>query len=402
MLLRWLIGYPLSLAIMPSQFTPEYNPIYDIDYAELRKTRHHNGISITNRKVGSTNKANIDFSELTVVTSKKPTPIKEQKIIIHAQGNGDFYENHMDEYANLARKYPDYRIIGFNFRGTMASKGRAWSENDWVEDATSVVNYYRKKGISTENILLSGHSMGGALLTLAAARIYQRDLALAEKNKVNKSKIESVRLINNRSFANLTDEFIISILGSKGSAVIAGLFYGSLFSISLGAIAITITIGALLTLSLFTDKLSYLLLKPWVKGALWLGFGTMEVADAYKSLPQHSVDHIVAKHDSMIKDKAGLHNALRPQTRVTKSKLREDLNNPCLKKAALEKLISIKDSKIRYNDDPKEGFLAHMAPLFCLTTYHKLRNQKTTDKKPRQISGEEVLTTKIDRLFNIK
>lgn len=409
MFLRWITGFPISLALMPAQFLAEYNALYDIDYKKMRESRKEQGVTINNKTIGSTHGAVVDFCEVSD-EAKKSLPLQEQKVIIHAMGASDFYENHLHEYVALAKKNPDYRIIGLNFRGVMKSKGRAWSENDWVDDIITVVNYYLAKGVDIENILLHGHSMGGALSTLAAAKIYQDNLKKALKDNPKATTVKSVKLLNNRSFANLTDEIIISILRSKKSALLVGAVYGFLIGVILGISPLIsigiITLGLLTTLSI-SERFIQKLLHPWLEVALWLTFGRMDAAQAYKSLPEHIVDHIVVKNDAVIRDKAGMHEALKPLRSARKAYLKtiiEKAQNKREKqvKTAYAELLNLKDSKVQLKEDPSQGFRAHVVPLDQLITYHHFRRQQPQDRLPKQLSGEEVANNKMERLLRAK
>lgn len=403
MLLRWLTGYFVSLAVMPSQFLGEYDTGSTTDWSDVQQRE---GVTITNHQVDSTNAAKIDFSE--IHQNKKFPKAKDQKVIIHAVGNGDFYENHMRDYVRLAKKYPSYKMVGFNFRGTVASKGRAWSENDWIDDCIAVIEHYRKQGIATENILLNGHSMGGAITTMAAAKLYLQDVAKAKKANRTVKDVKSVKLINNRSFSNLADEIIVSLLGKSASAAITGILYGSLIGLIAGfsmLASIAVVTAALFATLYTTPMVVQNLLYPWMNGLLWLTFGTMDAASAYKSLPEGAVDHIVAKHDAVIQNKAGLHHALKSRNTARKKQLRDIIQqekNPAKVKAAEAELLNLKDSKVRYSDNPAHGFEAHNADLNMLSTYHKLRARSAEDKLPQQLSAEDVMDNKIQRLFKAK
>jgi hypothetical protein len=401
MLFRWLIGYPVSLLIMPSQLLLAKD---EPNYIQARERKDIQGIPFTNHTVTSTNQANINFCEAT----KNPNnQVKDQKIIIHAVGNGDCYENHMNEYAHLAAQFPDYRIVGLNFRGTMKSTGRAWSENDWIEDIKSVVKQYQDQGVSLQNILLNGHSLGGALATIAAAKIYEEAKDKALKEKIDPKTVKSIKLLNNRSFANATEYVLMTMLGKRGTAILAGLIYGSIFGILFGASLLStaiLTTTLLLTLNFINPKISYTLMRPLIKCALWLSFGTLDAYSAYKSLPEDCVDHLVAKNDIVIGKMVGLHDALRPSHKAKKIEYRKIIleNHDAKKKAAaLNELINLKDCNLILANDPCEplksdaGMIAHNESLLFLRTQHKARG----NSKNQQISGEEVLERKIRRLM---
>lgn len=399
MILRKLTGYFISLAVMPSQTLHHAN---NPELARFRLNKKLENVEIANRQIDATNGARIDFCEVSANDLKLK---KDQKVIIHAVGNADAYEQHVLEYIDLAEKHPDYRVVGFNFRGTMQSRGRAWSEEDWVADVIAVVEYYKAQGIPTQNILLNGHSMGGALTALAAAKLYQQELAKAKNQNLPASTAQSVKLINNRSFSNLTDEIIISILGNKISAAIVGIFYGALLGFALGVslLGSIAALSAVLVASLlYTEKLTQNLLRPWLKGLLWLTFGTIDAAFAYKSLPEEATDYLVAKNDIIIMKGAGMHDALKPRNTAKKAELRHVMaqsQNQTQIKEALETLLNLKDSKVE-SPPNQQGAHSHVAPLAQLKTYHKLRS--AAGNLPPQIRASEVMENKIERLFKAK
>lgn len=395
MLFRWLLGYPVSLLIMPSQSLLAKD---DPDLAKLRESQEINGVPFSNHSIDSTKKARINFCE----AAKHPSSlVKNQKIIIHAVGNADCYENHMHEYALLAQEFPHARIVGFNFRGTMNSTGRAWSENDWIEDVKSIVKHYQDQGVPLENILLNGQSLGAAIVTLAAAKIYQEAKDKAIANKIDPKTVKSLKLLNTRSFSSVTEFVLFTILGNMGSALFAGLIYGSIIGLLFGASLPTcalLTATSLMTVSFITNKISFGLMRPLINSLFWLAFGTIDAYSAFKSLPEDCVDHIVAKNDMVIKKEVGLHYALVPFNKIKKAESRKIIleNHDAKKKAqALNELLNLKDSKVALSNKPFDGFRAHNESLICFNTYHKARGHSGN----LQITGEEVMVRKINRLF---
>ncbi len=352
--------------------------------------------------VPSTGGATINFCELATIANLNKD-IKNQKIIINAMGNFEVYEYVMeDEFIKQAMSYPNSRTVGFNFRNVQASKGIPQSEEDWIDDVIAVVNHYRQRGVPLENILLNGHSLGAAIVTLAAAKIY-RD----EKQKVKDPKdAKSIKLLNGRSFSSLTDEVIALILQGAGSGILGGVIYGSLGYIAAGALTTInplvfgLSIGASFIASGFTyDKLPKALIRPWVQAALSLGFGTMDALSAYKELPDDAKDYIMVKEDGVIISPAGLHDGLKPERSKRKLAIRMDLEgnvNGPKSKLLTDELLNMKDSKLSYPAKSNSDNDAHNAPLAQLFTNHKAR------KKHEQISGEDVTNNKIRRLLGIK
>lgn len=397
MLIRWLTGYTFSRFLMPSQSLKEVPNLHD---SQINADRT---LNTANKLIKSTHDASVDLWEV----STSNASIKDKKVIIHAVGNGDCYETHKDEYVRLAKKNADYHVVGFNFRGTLKSTGYARQEDDWVDDAIAVVDHYHSLGVPFENILLNGQSMGAALVTMAAAKIYQRNQQLAKEKGLDPKTTKSVKLINVRSFSTLADEILHSILGKSGGAILAGIIYGSLIGLGLGISLITpaiLSCALLLCVNLVTFKLTENILRPLISGFLYLTFGTMDAASAYKSLPEDCVEHIAAKNDSVIKEPASIHNVLRKTSRVKKAEYRKILleNNDAPTKAkALDNLLNLKDTKIKCIKNPcekniNEGLLAHNQNLCMMHTYHKARGHSGNE----QITGDEVLARKMKRLFN--
>jgi len=346
--------------------------------------------------------ASINYSEF----SKKPlNDYKNQKVIIHATGNNDYYENHFNEYISLADHYPNHRIVGFNFRGTKRSTGTAWSQDNWINDVESLVKHYQNQGVDLENILLHGHSLGGALVTMAAAKIYKEEKRLSDEAGKELRIVKSVKVLNNRSFVNATEFILRVMLQNKGAALLAGLIYGSILGLAFGLLlhvsVFTCAIMCatlLLSISFVTNKVSFGLMRPLVQGLLWLTFGTLDAGSAYQSLRKSAVDYITAKNDIAIKKEVGIHDLLRDSNKLKKAELRAIItqnNNAKNKREALNELLNIKDSKVVYADNPIDGFAAHNSPLSQLYTRHKARGHSGNP----QISGHEVMLEKIDRLL---
>lgn len=407
-LLSNLFGYYISQVIMPSQsFLKKL-------LAKIPNVSNQNTSSykITQGFVDSTQGAKINFCE--VVSKPIPTIKKNQKIIIHLQGNGDIYENHIAEYIQEAKKYPGVKIVGFNSRNVRKSTGLPKSQEDWVDDAIALIRHYQKKGSKLEDIILSGHSLGAAILTMAGAKIYQEEKKIAAQSN-GKKKAQSVKIINNRSFSTLADEVLESILGGVGSAIVCGFIYGTLFASFFSLIPALIGSLALVGLGKIFPNIPKILLRPITVGVLKLTFGTMDALSAYKSLPNDSKTHIVAKDDLNIVLKASLHYGLKPINSKIKKTLREQIaetekaikqTSKKNKKAKLinkmaflkDELFNLKDSKLRYSQEPASN-MAHNCNLSYLRTYHKLRQQSDTSALPKQITGEEVMENKLKRFL---
>jgi hypothetical protein len=117
-------------------------------------------------------------------------PIDQQKWIVFFQGNGACYENNLTQ-QKLLSDHTSASILTGNYRGVMRSKGSATSAHDIVLDGEAMVQYLLNKGVPSNNILIHGWSLGGAVATEVAS--YHQQLG----NEMN--------LCNDRSFSTLSD-----------------------------------------------------------------------------------------------------------------------------------------------------------------------------------------------------
>lgn len=379
MFLRRIIGHYISRLIMPAQNYPKTQGNKPSEIVE--------DVHLTYFSTPSTRNAQIDFCEYKFKPQKKFQ--KNQRIIIHAKGNINTYEEFKNEYIEKAKRFPNDTIVSFNFRNVKSSTGIAYSEEDWIEDAIAVVEYYRHQGIPTENILLNGYSLGGAILTMAAAKIYRQDKSRAN----NPNQVKSVKLINDRSFSNLSEMVMHLYLAGKRKAFLNGFIYAIALTLSF-SIPISIGLGCLIALlCCISESFSRVLIKPWVKLSLWLGFGTMNAGAAYDILPEDAKDYIVAKNDINIGDKPSLHEKLKPLRSARRDHLRQKITTSSdkqEKKKFEEALNNLKDCKL----EGTNNINVHSAPLTQLKTYHRLRSTP--------LNGEQVVDNKTKQLFNVR
>lgn len=398
---------------MPSQLL---HPLGNLDKSMIEHWKKQLGTAQMGfQTIPSTRRSNVALYE----TKSKDLKInKDAKVILHAYGNGDCAENHLYELSHVQRKNPGAIVAGMNFRNVAASgPGNVQTEQDWIDDVIAAVNHYRKKGIPLKNILLHGHSMGGAVMTLAAAQIYQTEIEKLKKPEEELTEAQKLnacpRLFNNRSFANLADEVMVSILGGFGTGLIVALmavavamllpFAGyTIPPLYIGAVA-----GGFVTSGLLFPQLPEFFLRPVLNTLLWLGFGRMDAFAAYQSLPEKAKDLIVAKDDGVIKQRATIHYKLKSQRQDIKKELREKIKketNLSKKYQLIDKLTDLKDCKVQYSESGKKDIQpsveAHNVPLSMLNTYHKMRGSKAKSSLT-QVSGERVLNNKSKKLLSI-
>jgi alpha/beta superfamily hydrolase len=87
---------------------------------------------------------------------------KEQKWIIHFNGNMQFYEDNLFD-AQYHGKNHDANVLIFNYRGVGESKGSPLKADDLIADGEACVKYLLSKGVLEENILIEGFSLGGGI-----------------------------------------------------------------------------------------------------------------------------------------------------------------------------------------------------------------------------------------------
>ena len=88
-------------------------------------------------------------------------------------------------------KATDSAVMSFNMPGIGNSKGRSLHAAGLVMVTMDIVKTLLNRGVKPENILLKGHSLGGAIATLTAANLHQ------EKHPI--------RLFVDRSFSSLSN-----------------------------------------------------------------------------------------------------------------------------------------------------------------------------------------------------
>lgn len=373
--LQKFIGKLFSKLIMHSQLLPKYDFETVEDWQNLIK-RFNIKLQITRKFIPSTQGARLDLCE---IASKS----KHQKVIIHAMAAGDIYERHLQEYLVLAHQFPKYKIVGFNFRNVQASTGTAYSEEDWIADILAVIENARKQGYALSDILLIGHSLGGAIATIAASQLFLKN---HQKNTRVDPLKNSVKVINDRSFSTLTEEILHSILRGPGSGLVSGMLYGGLLYMLFGlTIAATVAV-TLVILGFVYSQFPKWLIKPWLGYFVSLTFGNVDALQAYKMLPANAKDHLFCKNDGVIDELSSLHHGLKQSAvKVAGTKIH-----------SLSERLNLKDSKVCYQSAHGtrigDSLQSHFLPLKALSTLNKNRKH--------QIKGDEVMAQKIKRLLS--
>ena len=101
--------------------------------------------------------------------SQASLPPAQRRWVVYLGGNGELYELLLEEMFNVARD-SGLGVFLFNFRGVSHSEGEVHDASDLVVDCLTVLEYMQDHlGALPNNVLLYGHSIGGAVATLARA-----------------------------------------------------------------------------------------------------------------------------------------------------------------------------------------------------------------------------------------
>jgi len=97
------------------------------------------------------------------------------KYLVHMNANGVVYEDRLLRAHNLQKALSARgwlcNMLVFNFRGVGHSTGRTLGAQSLVDDARAAIEYLLNKGVLEQDILVHGHSIGGAAAVVACAQL---------------------------------------------------------------------------------------------------------------------------------------------------------------------------------------------------------------------------------------
>jgi len=105
------------------------------------------------------------------------------------QGRGEYYESRFRDMARLAQE-TGASVMGFNPKGFNSSSGKTKILADIVDDGIAIVDFLLAQGISNNQIILQGNSLGGAIIDM-----------VDQHYRTNRGM--RFRQINSNSFKNL-------------------------------------------------------------------------------------------------------------------------------------------------------------------------------------------------------
>lgn len=155
----------------------------------LQHFNSHNEISPNFHTVTTHDDAQLETLDL-IHEEQRVKPIQSQKFIIYLNGNGTHFGYCINDFLLNALELK-YNQIAFNFRGTNRLGKGPNSINDLITDGIAQVQRLLNLGVPSKNILLHGHSMGGAIAAKVGEHFQAHHLPLW--------------VYNDRSFAKLSE-----------------------------------------------------------------------------------------------------------------------------------------------------------------------------------------------------
>jgi len=124
-------------------------------------------------------------------------------------------------HSSIAQQYGgllDASVLLWNYRGVGRSTGSSGSGSHLVQDATAVVQHLLDRGVQPQNILLHGHSMGGAVACVVAAQM-KKPLAVISDRSF--SSLKAVVKAHTRK--GPLGAIICALVGALGAATTAAI-----------------------------------------------------------------------------------------------------------------------------------------------------------------------------------
>lgn len=243
-----LLGEWIGAKILPAQHMDfSYQAVSD----ETVSQHNTENLSCEKHEILTHDGASLDTVEIRNKLHDGNKP-EHQKYIINFVGNGDCYENHMQDMKQDAEELQAH-VVGFNLRGVGRSTGRAQSKDQLVIDGIAQVQRLLDQGISPQNITLKAHSLGAGVASLVTKHFH--DLG------------QPINLFSSRSFSSVTNVIV-------------------------GWIRLASREGHVESLS---NKILGWLVKPFVKLALLLVNWEIDAGSAFKSIPATYREYVVVR-----------------------------------------------------------------------------------------------------------
>lgn len=416
-ILRKLIGAFVGKCVLPAQMLPIQSntwlrKIYAYLYLKPAQVKAlQNAYSDFYKKNETKTKDKLEISRFFVESENgieldtvKITPrylLRNRKAVVYGWGRSDCYEKHLEQIATDVLNL-QAEAISFNYRGIGYSTGQPYKEEDVIEDyCRQVRRLVQEEGVNPENISCYGHSLGGAIATLAVDKL--------------RNEGYPVSIYNDRSFHRLVDaatgvyfekERPRKVITTVGSLfLVASLLYAFLPATALGLLkASGFLASTFISLKInwtypLWDKTIGSFLNWTMKSLMHYGQWVMDVAPVFDNLPYANKSYTVTKgFKKNTKSRSGLGEKYQEGTtrdRVIHHKhsnhvrLHEHKKRKTTLKEHIQKAYSL-DEKSKYlselrdlSDYSKMTGGDHMDPPRCFVSRYD------HEKAKRRITGQE-------------
>jgi pimeloyl-ACP methyl ester carboxylesterase len=179
-------------------FKQQVQQKYGVDFFERPRTLGLNFFTLE-----TADDALLESLELSSA-EERMKPIAERKFVISCMARNQNYMYWLKDLYTTSVGI-GCSVVSFNYRGIDYSRGTVFSQEELVNDARAQAQRLIEMGANPENIAFEGMSMGGAVATIAAARMHEQGL--------------KVSLYNERSYRSLVRLMVGYVLPDEKSSL---------------------------------------------------------------------------------------------------------------------------------------------------------------------------------------
>jgi serine aminopeptidase S33 family len=136
--------------------------------------------------------------------NQKHKPIEDQKYIVYFMGNKGSYSVYIDDVIDTYMEI-GFNIVSFDYGGCGRSNGRhPRAQHDLITDGVAQIQRLLDEGVSPDNIVIHGHSLGGAISVKVAKHFY--DVAVA---KHGPDTTDTINIFVDRTFGSSYNKVLV-------------------------------------------------------------------------------------------------------------------------------------------------------------------------------------------------